>query len=65
LKYLRNKGLRPEEVLTRISSKQAANIRGSWSVATFELADDRPVLGKKPPEEPSPANAENIPSEWV
>ena len=54
LKYLRNRNLRPENVWTRVTSKQASNQYGSWPVVVLELAD--------PPEaEP----VKNYPKEWT
>ena len=41
LKYLKNRNLRPEDVLTRVTSKQASNKHGTWPVAVFELADPK------------------------
>ena len=61
LKFLRSRGLRPEEAVTRVSSKQASNDRGTWSVAVFELIDT--PEGEAPSEHQS-KGARNIPDEW-
>lgn len=53
LKYLKNKNMRPENVLTRVTSKQASNQFGTWPVAVFELADS-----------PETESSKNYPKEW-
>jgi hypothetical protein len=50
LKFLRNKGLRPEQVLTKVSSKQASNDKGTWSVAAFELIEETQGTSPEPPQ---------------
>jgi hypothetical protein len=71
LKYLRNQGLRPEEVLTRVTSRQVSNNMGTFQVAVFEVADGEPekveVLNnrpEKPSGSPSPQTAEACPPQW-
>jgi hypothetical protein len=54
LKYLKNKNMRPESVLTRVISKQASNQFGTWPVAVFELAVDSPEAG----------SPKNYPKDW-
>lgn len=53
IKFLHGKGLRPEEVMTKVFSQQASNPKGTWPVACFELVDEQSS-------EPS----SKIPSEW-
>jgi len=63
--YLTNQGRRPEDVITRVTTRQASNNLGTWDVAVFSLVDE---VGEKekPPEPPKPAapNQETIPAEW-
>ena len=58
LKFLRNKNLRPENVLTRVTSKMASNSMGTWPVSVFELADT------PSPDASVPLNAKGYPSAW-
>jgi hypothetical protein len=62
LKYLKNQGLRPEDVVTRITSKQVSNNMGTFQVAVFETADDK----RKEPSDTSQAYApaDQYPGEW-
>ncbi len=66
LKYLRNQRLRPEDVITRVTSKQVSNNMGTFQVAVFEPVD----RAKKPPETPeempsnTPQESFDFPSEW-
>jgi hypothetical protein len=70
LKYLRNQGLRPDEVITRITSKRASNQMGTFNVAVFELVDGDI---KRPPASPaataqekaSEASSDAYPAEWA
>lgn len=55
IKFLHGKGLRPEQVVTKIFSKQASNSMGTWAVACFEL------VGTDQPTETS----SKLPSEWT
>nr|BDD45664.1 hypothetical protein 12 [Desulfobacterales bacterium] len=58
LKFLRNQGLRPEDVVTTVTSRRASNDKGSWSVACFEAVSD-------PQTEPgSDKSPDSIPEEW-
>ena len=61
LKYLKNQGLRPDEVITRIRSKQASNIQGTFNVAVFEIAD---AEREEPSETPSDDKSFDFPEEW-
>jgi hypothetical protein len=54
LKFLKNKGLRPEGVLTKVTSKMVSNAQGTWAVACFELVDN-PEL---------PQDSSQVPPEW-
>jgi hypothetical protein len=72
LKYLSNQRLRPEEVLTRVTSRQASNNMGTFQVAVFEVADGEPEVpevANSEPEEPSgspsPQTAQVYPPEWA
>ena len=58
LKFLRNKGIRPEEVVTKVTSKQASNDKGTWAVAAFELVGSS---DKAPPESQT---ERRVPTEW-
>jgi hypothetical protein len=60
LKFLRNKDLRPEEVLTKVTSKQASNDKGTWSVAAFELVGEPQDTSPEPPQ----AVSGRIPKGW-
>ena len=51
IKFLKNQGLRPEQVMTRLQSKQASNNLGVWNICTFEMVET-------PPQQ-SPANAQD------
>jgi len=37
LRYLKNSGLRPEDVVTRLKSKQVSNVHGTFNVVVFEM----------------------------
>ena len=77
LKYLKNQGLRPEDVITRITSKQVSNQMGTFQVAVFEVADEKgkssetlkampPKTPKgTPPETPPEASSDTYPEEWA
>ncbi len=72
VKYLDNKGLRPDEVLTRVTSKQVSNSRGTFQVVVFEVVDgepEEPEVTNGEPEEPSgspsPQTAQAYPAEWA
>jgi len=62
LKYLKNQGLRPEDVITRITSKQVSNNMGTFQVAVFETVDEK----RKEPSDTSQAYApvDQYPGEW-
>lgn len=66
LKYLKNQGLRPEEVMTRVTSKRVSNQMGTFNVAVFELVDESaPAATKEAPSEtPVEASSDAFPSEW-
>jgi hypothetical protein len=59
LKHLRNLGLRPEEITTRIRTRMASNHLGSWPIAVFDLAggEHEVVTPQHPPEV-------KIPTQW-
>jgi hypothetical protein len=61
LKYLKNQGLRPEDVVTRITSKQVSNNMGTFCVAVFEATDGE----KKPSETPIESSNDDTPDEWA
>ena len=61
LKYLKNQGLKHREVTTRIRSKQASNIQGTFNVAVFEIAD---AERREPSETPYDNTSLNFPDEW-
>ncbi len=60
LKFLKNKGLRPEQVFTKVTSKQASNDKGTWSVAAFELVGEPQGTS---PETPQPVSG-RVPKGW-
>ena len=70
-RYLTNQGLRMEDVVTRITSRQVSNQMGSYNVAVFETTDTK--SGKKPsenrkgvpPETPPEASSDTYPDEWA
>jgi hypothetical protein len=72
LKYLHNQGIRPEEAITKISTRQASNDKGTWSVAIFELVDTTGTPGDENYKEPvvgeevrAPSDSPNgLPDEW-
>ena len=55
IKSLLNRGLRPEQVTTRVFSRQASNAKGSWAVSCFEM------VGSDQPQEGS----SKLPAEWA
>jgi hypothetical protein len=57
VKYLRKRGLRPEQVNTRIRTRMAKNHLGSWSIAVFDIAEDDQdnVKPQQPPKVDTPA----------
>jgi hypothetical protein len=75
LKYLKNQGLRPEDVITRITSKQVSNQMGTFQVAVFEVADEKEKSSETPkamppktpkgtpPETPPEASSDTYPEE--
>jgi len=70
LKYLRNQGLRPEQVPTRLTSRTVSNNMGSFQVVVFEVAESRkeitPSTKKTPSETPPPEQTSfYIPKEWA
>lgn len=70
LKYLKNQGLRPEEVTTRITSKQVSNNLGTFQVAVFEMVDEAGKSSetppkRTPPETPPEASSDTYPEEWA
>jgi len=69
VKYLRNQGLRPEQVSTRIQSRQASNNFGTWNIAVFSMAGDasaKPAheVRNVTPTEETPAAVNTKPKEW-
>jgi hypothetical protein len=62
LKYLKNQGLRPDQVITRVRSKQASNALGTFNVAVFEIAD---AERKEPSETTSDETSFDYPDEWA
>jgi len=80
LRHLKNNGLRPEEVVTRLRSSKVSNVHGTFNVAAFEmLGSAKNVTAKKvepqsgpdqgPPPVPSSATEQETPSaippEWA
>jgi hypothetical protein len=61
LKYLKNQGLKTEEVTTRITSKQASNSLGTFQVAVFEMVGTK----EKPSETPIESSNDDPPDEWA
>jgi hypothetical protein len=61
LKYLKNQGLRPEDVVTRVTSKQVSNNMGTFQVAVFEMVDGK----EKPSETPIESSNDDTPGEWA
>jgi hypothetical protein len=62
LKYLKNQGLRPEQVTTRITSKQVSNQMGTFQVTVFEMTNGE---RKTPSETPiKSSNDDPTPDEW-
>jgi hypothetical protein len=61
LKYLRNQGLRPEDVVTRLTSKQVSNSLGTFQVVVFEMLDGK----EKPSETPIESSNDDTPDEWA
>jgi hypothetical protein len=59
LKHLKNQGLRPEEVTTRIRTRMASNSQGKWPIAVFDIVEGESdnVTPQQPPED-------NTPNEW-
>ncbi len=55
LRFLHGKGLRPEQVSTKVFSRQATNNMGTWPVACFEL------VGSDQPQETS----SKLSAEWA
>ena len=60
LKYLKNQGLRPEDVVTRITIKEVSNSMGTFSVAVFEMVGGK----EKPSETPIESSDDDTPDEW-
>ena len=60
LRHLKNQGLKPDEVVTRITSRQASNPSGTFSVAVFELIDHKKDPSGSPPDQGVSA----LPPEW-
>jgi hypothetical protein len=70
LKYLRNQGLRPEDVVTRITSKQVSNNMGTFQVVVFVVVNEtgKPVdtpPKRTPSETPPKASSDTYPDEWA
>jgi hypothetical protein len=64
LKYLKNQGLRPEDVTTKINSKQVSNNMGTFQVAVFEMTNSE----KETPSEPLSEEVSedtSYPDEWA
>jgi hypothetical protein len=59
-RHLKNRGLKPDEVVTRITSRQASNPSGTFSVAVFELVDHTKEPSRSTPEQATPG----LPPEW-
>ena len=55
LRYLRNCGLRPENVVTRLRSKQVSNVHGTFNVVVFEMSNIRENTSLKKVEPLEPA----------
>jgi hypothetical protein len=60
LRHLKNQGLKPHEVVTRITSRQASNPSGTFSVAVFHLIDHEDDPSGSPPDQGVSA----LPPEW-
>ena len=63
LKHLQNQGLRPDKVLTRITSRQVSNNMGTFQVAVFEVANEKGMPKETSPEE-VPEDT-SYPDEWA
>jgi hypothetical protein len=61
LKYLKNQGLRPEDVVTRMTSKTVSNNMGTFQVCVFEMAGEK----EKPSETPIESSNDDTPDEWA
>jgi hypothetical protein len=63
LKFLKNSGLRPEQVVTRLTSKRVSNNQGTFNVCVFELVDGTKKV--RPSETPSSdETSPELPEGW-
>jgi len=64
VRHLANRGLRPEQVTTRIKTKTASNSMGSWAIAVFSEAGQAPQAEQPATKVHLPSQSSKVPEGW-